>query len=384
MTTLNLKAALQSARDDTGLSDFGSDDFIEPLSVFLDLLNGSELTGPGRLAQAQLVHRCLVNRLRFADDLARHPEILDEDVSDPIVVLGFPRSGTTALQRMISADPAMQSLKLWRVFNPAPFPDEGGDGSVGRIEFAEAIEAAMRTGSPEMFAAHPMIANEAEEDWFLHHLAFRHVGNVFGGLVSFEYLAYLRTLPRLPSYRCVADLLRYLQWQDGGRRGRRWVLKSPVHIGCLPELLSAHPRATLIYPQRDFRTVMASFCYTLECSVGASMPVDPQGIGALAIDFWQEEMRRFRESRKRLGDRLKILEMSYTDLLADPLAHIGQLYRTAGTHLSAEGERAIRRWIADNPAGKHGRNVYRLERYGLTEARIDSVFGSGDASSASA
>jgi len=384
MTTIDLNAALQAAREDTGLSDFGPDDFIEPLSVFLDLLKASELTEPGRLAQAQLVHRCLVNRLRFADDLVRHPQILDEDVSDPIVVLGFPRSGTTALQRMISADPSMQSLKLWRVFNPAPFPDEVVDEPADRIAFAEAIEAAMRTGSPEMFAAHPMIANEAEEDWFLHHFAFQHVGNVFGGLVSVEYLAYLKTLPRLPSYRYVGDLLRYLQWQDGGRRGRRWVLKSPVHIGCLPELLSVHPRATLIYPQRDFHTVMASFCYTLECSVGASMPVDPERIGALAIDFWAEEMRRFHDGCKKLGDQLKLLEMPYSDLLANPFAHIGQLYGMAGTHLTDEGERAIRRWIADNPAGKHGRNVYRLERYGLTEAQIDSVFGSGGTVSVSA
>jgi ABC-type histidine transport system ATPase subunit len=117
----------------------------------------------GRVQQEQLVQRCLVNRLRFARDLARHPEILEEDVSDPIVVLGFPRSGTTVLQRMISADPAMQNLALWRVLNPAPLPDESPGQPLERIAIARATEQAIRTHNPALFTAHPMIAHEAEE-----------------------------------------------------------------------------------------------------------------------------------------------------------------------------------------------------------------------------
>src|SRR3546814_9701318 len=95
---------LNNAGDATGLSKFGAGDFLEPLSVYLNLLERTNLSPEGREQQSQLVHRCLVNRLRFARDVDLHPEILQEDVSDPIVILGFPRSGTTVLQRMISAD----------------------------------------------------------------------------------------------------------------------------------------------------------------------------------------------------------------------------------------------------------------------------------------
>src|SRR3546814_12861105 len=94
--------------------------FRSPLRGYLNLLGRTNLSPEVREQQSQLVHRCLVNRLRFARDVDLHPEILQEDVSDPIVILGFPRSGTTVLQRMISADPAMQNLALWRVLTPAP------------------------------------------------------------------------------------------------------------------------------------------------------------------------------------------------------------------------------------------------------------------------
>ena len=40
----------------------------------------------------EMVVRQLVNRARFERDLAEHPEIRDEDVCDPIVILGMPPS----------------------------------------------------------------------------------------------------------------------------------------------------------------------------------------------------------------------------------------------------------------------------------------------------
>ncbi|HKY93029.1 MAG TPA: sulfotransferase [Nevskiaceae bacterium] len=374
MESTPLDRVLQQAERATGLADFGPDDFREPLRVYLDLQRNAPLSPEGRLQQEQLVLRCLVNRLRFARDLARHPEILEEDVGDPIVVLGFPRSGTTVLQRMISADPAMQNLALWRVLNPAPLPGEQPGQPIERIAIARATEDAIRRGNPALFTAHPMIAEEAEEDWFLHHLAFQHVGNVFWCLLSPEYLRYLRTLPRLPTYRYVADLLRYLQWQDGGRKGRKWVLKTPVHIGCLDEILAVHPRATFVYPQRDFPTVVASFCHALESSVGTSMAITPRAIGQLTLDFWTAEMARFAQARQRLGDQLNLVQVHYQDLLGDPLRHVRTLYERAGTRLDARGETSIRSWLADNPAGKHGKNVYQLERYGLTPTDVAAAF----------
>jgi hypothetical protein len=373
-SNFNLDHVLDAARNEAGHSNFRTQDFFEPLNIYLGLLKRESLSKEGQIQQQQLIQRCLVNRLRFDHDFLCHPEIAHEDVSDPIIVLGFPRSGTTVLQRMISADPAMQNLALWRVLNPAPFPNEGKAGTIERKAFAKTMEDAIRTYNPALFAAHPMIVDEAEEDWFLHHLTFQHVGNVFWGLWSQEYLTYLRSLSRLPTYQYVADLLRYLQWQDGGKRERRWVLKTPLHVGCLDQLLTVHPRATFIYLHRDFSTVIASFCHALESSIGSSLSIDPKAIGVLAMDYWPAEMQRFYETRRRLGGQLNLREVHYQDLLSDPIHHLRDLYQRAGTQLSVEGERAIRAWIDNNPAGKYGKNVYDLERYGLTSDQVDAAF----------
>lgn len=367
--------ALAAAREASGIDRDEDAAFVRALDAFYHFARKNAGSGAGFAQLDAMAHRLLVNRLRFAKDLARHPEIRDEDVSDPIVVIGFPRSGTTVLQRMMSADPAMQSLKFWRLLNPAPFPGEAANEPGGRLVFAEQVADAIRTGNPALHAAHPAVADDADEDWNLHHLTFQHVGHIYTGLPDTDYLAHLRTLPRAPTYRYAADLLRYLQWQDGGRRGRRWILKSPVHVGHLEEMLSVHPGATFVYPRRDFRTVVASFCNALEAAQQPHLSRSPAGIGKIALEYWVPEMRRFQQARTRLGDRLKMIEINYRDLLADPIPHIRGFYAQADVILSAEGEAAIRTWIADNPAGKHGINQYSLDRYELTEAMVDDAFG---------
>lgn len=369
---------MKQATAETGLTDFGTYPFIEALDVQMRCIGEAEIPDAGKAALSENVLRFLVNRLRFADDLKRHPEILDERVDDPIVVLGFPRSGTTVLQRLMSADPNMERLDFWRAFNPAPFPDEESGNPAGRIAVVQAMEDQIREYNPALFSVHQFKALEAEEDWLLHQGSFQHPCNFVMGLCSQEFVDYTRGIPREPTYEYVADLLRYLQWQDGGRQGRRWILKAPGHVGCLDALLAAHPNATFVYPRRDFTTVMASFCYSFETFNGDAMRVPPEVMGSVGLDFWSHEMGRFYEARQRLGSTLRIKEVDYRDLMRDPISVIREVYEIAGAELTAEGESAMERWRVDNPAGKHGVNEYGLERYGLSEQLIEEHFGKYD------
>lgn len=366
-------AWLDRVSAETGLHDFGPSEFKEPLDTFLRQMDEAPLSEAGRVAHFETVRRWLANRAGFARDLARHAEIRAEDVSDPIVILGFPRSGTTLLQRMMSADPAVQALWTWRAINPAPLPDERPSAPTERIAFARSVERQLRAGNPDFYAAHPILAEDAEEDSYLHNLSFQHVGN-FVFLPTTSYLAYLRTLPRLPTYRYAADLLRYLQWQDGGRRGRPWILKSPIHLGCLDELIEVHPNATLIYPRRDPATIIASFCHLLEVVSRPGFPsLDPRSIGTLSMEFWREELHRFQACRRRLGSRLRLIEIPYRQLLAEPIPWVRSVHRAAGRDLSTLGENAIRSWIARQPAHHHRQETYSLERYGLCAETVTSA-----------
>jgi Sulfotransferase family len=51
-------------------------------------------------------------RLRAQEWIRRHPEILQETITAPIVVVGMMRSGTTLLQRLLAADPRLHCARL--------------------------------------------------------------------------------------------------------------------------------------------------------------------------------------------------------------------------------------------------------------------------------
>jgi hypothetical protein len=63
--------------------------------------NASGVTRGNLLA---MMTRYATTRLRVEDLVRRHPEILDIPIERPIIVAGLPRSGTTHLLGLLSAD----------------------------------------------------------------------------------------------------------------------------------------------------------------------------------------------------------------------------------------------------------------------------------------
>ena len=53
----------------------------------------------------QLEFKGYSNRLRFEEDLKKFPEILDQEIIAPIVIVGLPRTGSTMTHRLLASDP---------------------------------------------------------------------------------------------------------------------------------------------------------------------------------------------------------------------------------------------------------------------------------------
>lgn len=374
---LTIDRAMAEARRETGLSDFGDDPFAEALAKLCECaVTELEFTDMGALSFQSTIVRFLVNRLRLQKDLKDHPEILEEDVDDPLVVLGMPRTGTTKLQRMLSADPHNQRLELWRLLNPAPFPGELPGKPEGRLAFAKIVEDATKA-NPDFLASHETAAREADEDSYLLLNAFDYdmLHNIF---TADSFLRWVRSRSGIPAHAYEKKLLQYLQWQDGGRRGRRWVLKNPGAVGHLRAMSETFPKAAFIYSHRSLTEVLPSYCRLME-SIYRPLykKVDPQEVGRQCLLFWGESMRRFAKDRADLAGQLNFMEVPYLDLVRDPLSAIKEFYRRAGVAYTKEGEAGIRAWSAANRQHKFGKAESSLERYGLTEAMIREEFGIG-------
>ncbi len=365
---------LEAATMETGLEDYGDRSFVEGLTVFADALRTEAgLHRIGHMITAGDIVRMLINRLRYQRDIGRHPEILDERVVAPIVVTGLPRTGTSKLQRMMAADPGAQRLDIWRLLNPAPFPGEQPGAPQPRINYALGVEHQLTSQFPDFMARHPTEACEPDEELLLMEMTFQSVVSSLRTRVP-SFRKFVNARSPEPMYAFVKEMLQYLQWQDGGGRGRPWILKSPAHLGNIPLLLKTFPDATIVHCHRDPRVIIPSFASLLEAGRRmGSDNVDPHQVGTDTLEYWAAQMRCNVADRDTV-DPARIIDVSYERIRDDATSVIAEVYSRAGREITPEAAAAFGEYEQRRPEGYFGNHNYTAEQFGLTDERIDAEF----------
>lgn len=365
---------LAAAAAEAGLDDFGDRHFVKGLTALADAIpREAALNEVGEQMVYGGIQRLLINRLRYVDDVKRHPEILDEKIVKPIVILGLPRTGTSKLQRVMSADPGVQRLEFWREINPAPFPGEQPGDPKERIEAGLLVENTLSTMFPGWMARHPMEAREPDEELHIMDMSFEcMISWLFSRVPS--YYDYFSNCDPRPTYRLLHAMLQYLQWQDGGGRGRPWIMKSPVHIGDLPTLLETFPDATIVHCHREPRKIIPSFASLIEeARRMGSDQVDPVEIGRDMFNYWADQCDRNLAARDALPTD-RVLDFHFEEIRSDVIEVIRKIYRHAGRTLTPEAIDAFQAYDARRPEHHWGTYQYTAEQYGLTLEEIDKRF----------
>lgn len=371
-------ALLSEAQQQTGLDDFGDESFREPMERLCTALAGEAgLNEVGTATQRQRVLDILVTRLRVEDWFARRPEIADEAIGAPLVICGLPRTGTTMLHRVIAEDPEFDAALWYEVRYPAPFEGWKPDHTDTRIAAAEEEVRMTLELAPEIMAVHPFDATSPDEEiMLLEQSFFSRTPESYCHLPEFS--AWLDEQDQLPGYQYLARLLQFLQWQhrQQGRARDRWVLKSPHHLGFLPELFRVFPDATVVQTHRDPMDSIpsiCSLCFQLE-TMGCDSS-DPKATGAHWSAGWATYLDRALAYRNE-GHADRFLDLWFLDSVRDPVGTVARVYEFLGRELTPIAEQKMRRWTEDNAREKRASHSYSLEQFGLSEATICRDFAS--------
>jgi hypothetical protein len=361
LMTLEPDALMAAAVAETGLDDFGAMDFVARLELICDCLTKEAGLSPGGVlaAHTQLAG-LLRNRLRVEDLVHRHPEITQLPVPRPIVICGLPRTGTTHLHNLLSADPALRSLPYWESEEPVP-ADEDPDGRINRTTAALDV---LNTALPLFKRMHEMTPEHVHEEIGLLALDF--------SSMYFETMAPMptwqeayRSTDQGPHYAYLKKVLQVLQWLRGGDR---WVLKSPQHLEQFPALLATFPDATFVVTHRDPVAVTVSLGTMLSYLARLSHdPVDPHGISRYWADRLETMLRRCVETRDQLPADQSI-DVRFRDFMADDVAMVERVYAVAGQPFTPAVRGAMDVFMAANERGRHGGVVYSFDDLGLDAA----------------
>ena len=374
-TSLDEASILAEARAKATLDDFGDESFREPMRVLLAALDQEAgLLDFGRAAQRGRIVDLLVNRLRAEDEIRRHPEILEEEIGAPIVIVGLPRTGTTLLHRTLAQDPRLYSARWFECRYPAPFPGGALGADDPRIVQAKAEVQAMLDGSPALAAIHPLDAMAADEEILLLEQSFLSTVPESSANVP-SYGRWLDAHDQTPGYRYLRRLLQLLQWQKRrtGQRADRWVLKTPHHLGYADVLLNVFPGALIVQTHRDPLDSIPSLASMITALwVLVAEKVDPKEVARQWSAKMASALRRCLEVRDRHPDRF--VDVWFLDAVQDPVGQARRIYEVAGLAFTPDVERAMRAFMATNPREGRPPHQYTLEEFGLTADGIARDF----------
>ncbi len=360
---LDKDALIRSAKNICGLSDLGSDFWDEPLDRLIHSINTEANLHPiGRFITKKRLENLLCVRLRAEDYFKKHPEILEPPLYPVTMIVGLQRTGTTKLQRLLSADPDARPLMSWEALNPAPVKGDEHTGKE-RIRFAKMSEQALKYMSPGFFAIHPVEHLAPEEDIMLLDVSFLSTTAEATMHVP-AYAAWLETIDQSVAYAYGAKLLRLLQWQ---RPGHRWVLKSPHHLEFTDLVYKHYGDVQFVWTHRDVHNAIPSFLSMVAYARGLfSDQVDPHDSAAhwvRKIGHMLDRALAFRQSDTH--DQL-FVDVPYQELISDSSSVLLKIYQQRGETIHADLQKSFAYAEQKNPHGKYGKHQYQLSDFGIT------------------
>ncbi len=370
MLELRRDELIAAAIAETGFDDFGGDSYREGLAVLCEsVMKEAQLNEIGAAVVPRSIVSALANRLRVVDWTKRHPEVGDEKIEAPWIVIGIFRAGTTFLSYLLEKDERSRPLLRWEASDSAP-PSQGDHRNDPRVE-------AQRAGSAMLDQLNPRIKVVQSEEPDGPTECISVLNQDFKSL-TWEamtnvpaYGQWLRSVDHHSAYQYYRRVLQLLQ--SGGVRGR-WSLKSPHHAMRLDALHAAFPDARLVLLHRDPVVLSASVCSLITTLTGTFSNADHVAYIARHWTQMLEDSIDGVEAFRAANPDVFIHDVQYADLARRPLETMHGVYEAFGDTLEGQPLDAMTAHVESHPKGRFGRHGYDLAEFGLDGGALTERF----------
>ncbi len=375
-TSFDGDALLADARKATGLQDFGDERFLDALQHLITATEEeADLNPLGRVLTRGSMLRLLKHRLYAHDLLTRHPEILERQIPDPVVVLGLGRSGTTRLHRLLAADDRFLHLSSWESIFPVPSPECFAARDAGKTDpritaLDQALKAVLYM-SPQVAAVHPLGTFEVEEELgLLQHAFSSQIFELLTRVPSFGQ--WLEQHEQRVAYEYMVVLMKIISWFRGDPEDKPWVLKTPQHMQDLDALLHVFPNAQLVCSHRDPVKAVGSVCSTAwNAMVRDCDSIDPHAVGRHWMDKTEWMLHKTLPIREERVSARNQYDIQYADISADWQGALRGVYNFLDLPFTDTARNGMQAWLDRNGQHKHGAHKYSLADFGLNAQDVD-------------
>jgi hypothetical protein len=371
LPVLDPDGIVELARKEAGSKDLGSDSYREPLERYLRAAREeAELNAFGRLAVRGMLTRALTNRIKLHQWAEQHPEIREERIEKPWVIVGLPRTGSSLLSILLGLDPLARPPLHWEAADLIPPAGLATAASDPRIQQNQRETDRLHALNPPFACMHPTGATLAQECVAFFMYDVRTLGVETQAHVP-SYGRWLESCDMNPAYTQHRLALQALQ---AAQPTERWILKTPNHLWCLPTLLQNYPDARIIWTHRDpgpITVSLASLVNTLQRMFTHRQDPKP------AAEEWKCKMRHALDTGMKFDASAPddwCFHVHYDDLTADPVGVVRRIHEHFGEELSRLHERRIQAWMGERHESGQGRHVYDPADFGWSYESLAAEF----------
>jgi hypothetical protein len=362
---LDSNSLIETAQRNTGLSDFGDDQWREPFEIIVRAFDEeANLNLMGRLMTRSDMLHFLQGRLQIEESYRQHPEINDEEIVKPFIIVGQGRSGTSALLNVMAKDPDSGSVKTWEAIFPCPPPERATYHSDPRIAKGHELIDQWNRVSPALRALHEF-AGEVPASC-VHFMTYNFMSIWFNQLGQIpSYSAYCAKADWHGTFEYHKRVLKLLQWRNPRKH---WVLKSPTHLRMMPTILDVYPDACFIWPHRDPLKAIVS-----------STDLAGNFIWARSDDVRMEGFEEYNRPEHVVGrleepiawvesgliPRERLCNIQYLDFVRDTVGTVENIYRYFDVEFTGKARAAIEDYMQNSPRSSRPVHVYNKD---LTES----------------
>ena len=358
---------------ETGSDDFGPSDYVPGLKVLLQSMDyDPHFSGRGRRAAWGEVVGVLKGRVHAVKSMKENPGFDTHPITSPVIITGIPRTGTTALHRLMAVDSRFQGLQTWLLDSPMPRPPVEDWANYPQFQKTVASLEARYAASPQKRAAHFRAAEEVHECCMVLRQSF--VSNLWNCAWSAPtYDAWWQCQSEGDAY---AHYYRCVQLIGSTDPEKRWLLKNPGHIANLDLLFAIFPDARVIQTHRDPAKAVPSLVSLLMQS-HPFMEVDraeqrARIMLAREVAKWSDATRKADAVRQSHAG--KILDVIHADFHNDPMNVLERIYKFIGMDISADLRGHFAHRIAEKPELSRGTHRYHITDYGMSENEARAPF----------
>jgi len=359
---------------EVGSDDFGPGDYFSGLKVLLQSMDYDPIfSEQGRRIAWGRVIETLRGRAHAIKSMKENPGFDAHEIVSPVVIIGVPRTGTTALHRLMAVDRRFQGLQTWLLDSPMPRPPIDAWSNFPQFRQSVELLEAHYAASPDARAAHHRAAEEVHECCFLLAQSFR--CNILSCSQSAAtYDAWWQSQSEWPGYQYYKSCVQLI---GSNEPETRWLLKNPGHIDNLDLLFAVFPDARVIQTHRDPAKAVPSLVALL-MQMYALMEgdrVEQRGEIMLAREVakWSNAMHKCDKVREQHPGQ--VLDVIHGDFHREPMKTLEQIYSFIGMEISDEVRPLLQQRIDEKPELQHGTHRYTITDYGMTEEEAREPFG---------